>query len=132
MTVREMKHAALAEQWTANIMDCRQSGLSVAAWCEEHQVNKSTYYKWERRLLTEVGPRAKQTHRELGTSELPVPAFVELAVPSQTLPAVDAPGAAAGFLPDAVLRKGSITIEVSSTASPQLLGFLRGVIAHAD
>lgn len=43
MTVREMKHAALAEQWTANIIDCRQSGLSVAAWCEEHQVNKSTY-----------------------------------------------------------------------------------------
>ena len=62
MTVREMKHAALAEQWTANIIDCRQSGLSVAAWCEEHQVNKSTYYKWERRLLTEVGPREKQMH----------------------------------------------------------------------
>ena len=132
MTVREMKHAALAEQWTANIIDCRQSGLSVAAWCEEHQVNKSTYYKWERRLLTEVGPREKQTHQELRGSELPVPAFVELAAPSQALPAVDAPGAAAGFMPDAVLRKGSVTIEVSNSASPQLLGFLKGVVDHAD
>lgn len=132
MTVREMKHVALAEQWTANIIDCRQSGLSVAAWCSEHQVNKSTYYKWERRLLTEVGPREKQTHREMGTSELPVPAFVELAVPSQAVPVVEEPGAAAGFMPDAVLRKGSITIEVSNSASPQLLGFLKGVVAHAD
>ena len=132
MTVREMKHAALAEQWTANIIDCRQRGLSVAAWCEEHQVNKSTYYKWERRLLTEVGPREKQTNRELSASELPVPAFVELAAPSQALPAVEAPGIAAGFMPDAVLRKGSVTIEVSNSASPQLLGFLKGVIDHAD
>lgn len=46
MTVRELKHEALAKQWASNIVQCRQSGLSVAAWCDAHQI------QWMRETFT--------------------------------------------------------------------------------
>ena len=132
MTVREMKHDLLAKQWRSMIIECRQSGSSVAAWCAEHQVNKSTYYKWERKLLTKAGACEIQTYEEPRISDLRVPAFVEVTVPSQTTPTEDPPETAAGFIPDVVLRKGTVTIEVANSVSPQLLKFLKSVVGHAD
>ena len=32
------------------VMDCRQSGLSDARWCEEHGIQASTFYNWVTRL----------------------------------------------------------------------------------
>lgn len=29
---------------------CRDSGLSVRQWCQEHGVNISSYYKWQRKV----------------------------------------------------------------------------------
>lgn len=32
------------------VMDCRQSGLSDARWCEENGIQPSTFYNWVIRL----------------------------------------------------------------------------------
>ena len=32
------------------VMDCRQSGLSDARWCEENGIQPSTFYNWVTRL----------------------------------------------------------------------------------
>ena len=38
------------ENWTARIMACRGSGMTVRAWCQENGLSEKTYY-WQRRLF---------------------------------------------------------------------------------
>lgn len=60
------------------VMDCRQSGLSDARWCEENGIQPSTFYNWVTRL------------RKKGC-EIPPPARKEdfLPVPHQDVVRVD-------------------------------------------
>ena len=37
-------------QWAQVVAQCRDSGLSVRQWCQEHGVNVSSYYKWQRKV----------------------------------------------------------------------------------
>ena len=37
-------------QWMQIVSQCRDSGLSVRQWCQEHGVNISSYYKWQRNM----------------------------------------------------------------------------------
>ena len=37
--------------WAGRISECRNSGLSVKAWCKENGICEQTYYKWQRRLF---------------------------------------------------------------------------------
>lgn len=39
------------ENWTARIMACRSSGMTVRAWCQENGLPEKTYYYWQRRLF---------------------------------------------------------------------------------
>lgn len=39
------------EHWTARIMACRSSGMTVRAWCQENGLSEKTYYYWQRRLF---------------------------------------------------------------------------------
>ena len=39
------------ENWTARIMACRGSGMTVRAWCQENGLSEKTYYYWQRRLF---------------------------------------------------------------------------------
>ena len=39
------------ENWTARIMACRSSGMTVRAWCRENGLSEKTYYYWQRRLF---------------------------------------------------------------------------------
>ena len=39
------------ENWTARIMACRSSGMTVRAWCQENGLSEKTYYYWQRRLF---------------------------------------------------------------------------------
>lgn len=38
--------------WAERVSQCRNSGLSVKAWCKGNGVNEQTYYKWQRKLFT--------------------------------------------------------------------------------
>ena len=62
-------------QWVQIVSQCRDSGLSIRQWCQEHGVNISSYYKWQRKVyamaqaqqeiqFAEVTP--KQTVRSAG------------------------------------------------------------------
>ena len=46
-------------QWTQVVAQCRGSGLSVRQWCQEHGLNVSSYYKWQRKVYA-----AAQAQRE--------------------------------------------------------------------
>lgn len=48
-------------QWVQTVVQCRDSGLNVRQWCQEHGVNVSSYYKWQRKVYAIV--QAKQESR---------------------------------------------------------------------
>lgn len=37
-------------EWSALVPDCRGSGMTVKAWCAEHGVTYSQYYRWQRKV----------------------------------------------------------------------------------
>ncbi|MGO5115116.1 IS66 family insertion sequence element accessory protein TnpA [Candidatus Avoscillospira sp. LCP25S3_F1] len=37
-------------QWIQIVSECRDSGMSIRQWCQEHSVNISPYYKWQRKV----------------------------------------------------------------------------------
>ena len=54
MGVRALKHAALLQEWSTKIAECRSSGMSVKTWCAERGIPIKTYYYWEKRFVTEA------------------------------------------------------------------------------
>ena len=74
MTSAELKHEAHLQRWAATIQECRSSGQSVKKWCGENGISVTTYYRWERAVLS----KAEDAMRKQET-----PAFAELPVPKQ-------------------------------------------------
>lgn len=52
MTSTELKHQARQQKWVAAIQNCRSSGLPVRQWCKQRGITPSTYYRWEREVLS--------------------------------------------------------------------------------
>ena len=73
MTSNELKHQTKMQEWGLAIQDCRGSGLSVREWCRQRGVTTTTYYRWEREVLS--GIRRKDGSGRSGV------AFVELPAP---------------------------------------------------
>lgn len=46
--VQELKLAVRMQEWSARIAECRNSGMSVRAWCNEQGISVQTYYRWEK------------------------------------------------------------------------------------
>lgn len=57
------------ENWTARIMACRSSGMTVRAWCQENGLSEKSYYYWQRRLFQTLSEQ-QQSIRQ--------PAFAEI------------------------------------------------------
>ena len=68
MTSAELKHRAKLQEWAARIQDCRSSGLSVRA-----EINASTYYRWERELLTAADQAPCSAVPAVTFAEMPEP-----------------------------------------------------------
>ena len=49
--VQELKLAVGMQEWSARIAECRSSGMSVRAWCNEQGISVQTYYRWEKRFV---------------------------------------------------------------------------------
>ena len=73
MTSAELKHHAKQQEWAAQIQNCRSSGLPVRAWCRQEGINASTYYRWERELLTAADQAPCSAVPAVTFAELPEP-----------------------------------------------------------
>lgn len=56
MTIYEVQNTQKAPIWKQRIIECRSSGMSVKEWCKEHGLDFTTYYRWERKILTSIVP----------------------------------------------------------------------------
>ena len=73
MTSNELKHEAKKQEWSMSIQECRGSGLSVSERCQQRGVTTTTYYRWERELLTGVRRNGTPPSTTVTFAELPVP-----------------------------------------------------------
>lgn len=122
-----------AEQYRL-VMDCRQSGLSDARWCEENGIHPSTFYNWVNRLRKrgcEIPPPTSKEdflpvpHQDVVRVDLvPDVPFVDTTCPRQvTLPESNH----ASYLR---LELGDAKLDIPNDVNPELLvsvlRFLRG------
>ena len=56
MTIYEIQNAQKTPIWKQRIIECRSSGKSVKEWCKEHDLDFTTYYRWERKILAHIIP----------------------------------------------------------------------------
>ena len=107
------------QQWMEQIRDCnaRPSSMTVEDWCREHSITKSDYYY----RLREVRKAALDS---LPDASEPAPEFVQLALPAA--PQKDA--SVADKHPDVIIRTRSLTIEISNTASEQVLALIGRIL----
>lgn len=114
------------QYWLNVIHECRASGLTNQDWCEQNGISLKSYYYWIakfRKLALEELPRKEYASAlpTLATQNLPTStseAFVEVsAVSADTeLANVSAPAA--------ILKTGSISIELFDNASESFLRIL--------
>lgn len=38
-------------QWKQWILECRDSGLTVSEWCNQHSLDRNRFFKWRRKFL---------------------------------------------------------------------------------
>ena len=84
MTSNELKHDAKKQEWSMAIQECRGSGLSVSEWCRQRGVTTTTYYRWERELLTGVQRNGILPSTAVTFAELPAPKEVSHNVAERT------------------------------------------------
>ena len=75
MTSNRLKHQARLQEWKGLIQEGKNSGLSVVQWCKEEGTTKTTYYRWERELLSIANASIGTTPKEAITTfaERPAP-----------------------------------------------------------
>ncbi|MDD6514113.1 MAG: transposase [bacterium] len=121
-------HKVRCEQWTKIIKECLASGMSKTAWCREHGISDKAFFYWQRRLREEAYISTIESSSSLpavSVPEEPSVDFVELRLPEQSA----RPSAA--FRPDVIIRKDSFSLEISNTASAELLSRIGGLL-HAE
>lgn len=111
------------QQWLEIIKACNASGLSKKEWCAQNGVNLKSFYYRQRQLRHE----AQEEHSD-SVPAVPEVTFAEVPVPQ---PATPASGSVSDFHPDAVIRTRTMTIEVSNTASQDVLSLIGSVIRNA-
>lgn len=53
-SLQRLNAAQRVQLWAERIAECRSSGMSVRAWCKEHEISEKTYYYWQRRLYQQM------------------------------------------------------------------------------
>lgn len=103
------KHESYLQLWRGRVMECRNSGKTIAVWCKENGINIKTYYFWQKR----VWDKETQTLIQSGQNQLPQPQAVQFA---QVKLGMETSSDA-----DIVIRKDDWTVEIRNTANPALL-----------
>ena len=85
MKVPQLTHEVRLQQWRKTVQECRSSGKTIKAWCDENQINIKTYYHWQKLVcqatcqeLIVMNESQSQVVNDVVTSR---PVFAELSMP---------------------------------------------------
>lgn len=120
-------HQVRAEHCAKIMNECINSGMSKTAWCRANGILEKQFFYWQRILRREafgnsslpatVGPRQElvpATQRAVSFTENKLPSSYQSTAPV--------------FHPDLVIRKGSLMLEISNSASDELLSRSGGIL----
>ena len=111
MDTREVTHQFRLNKWTEIIRECRSSGQTISAWCEDHNVSTKSYYYWLRKVRTAA------------CEALPAINPIENTIVPVSIRTLSAPKATTseGMAGDITLQLGSVTLELHNSASAVLI-----------
>ena len=117
-------HAVRLQQWSEIIQAQLASGMSKRDWCRENNVPEKQFFYWQRRVRKEL--YEVQTGKLVPSGSTNDLALVEVPLaPSQTSLAT------AGFVPDAVIAVGNVTVGIKENISETMLMSIGKMIRHA-
>ena len=120
-------HKVRREQWTNIIKECLASGMPKTTWCREHGISDKSFFYWQRILREEAYLTTLENTLVPAVKESSTPTttdFIEIKMTDQ------ASSSARPFKPDVIIRRGSVSIEISNTATEELLNKVGGLL-HA-
>ena len=122
LTIRGTRAQQNLMEWSRRVADCRSSGMSVARWCSEHNVNLKTYYNWQKKVFAAM---LAQKQAEMSDAS---PKFAELLPPRD-----EKQSTTTEKQTDLVasVRIGDASLEVYSGASSKIVSALCKVLSHA-
>lgn len=121
-------HQVRAQQWTKIMNECINSGMSKTAWCKANGISDKQFFYWQRVLRREAFesmqdsklPTVNQTECLPETRESL--SFAEIKLPC------DPQNKSPVFLPDLIIRKGDLILELSNSVSEELLSKIGGIL----
>jgi hypothetical protein len=119
----KITHKVRCEQWTNIIKECLTSGMSKTTWCREDGISDKSFFYWQRILREEAYLSTLENTLTPAVKENSVPTttdFVEIKMTDHTS------SSASPFKPDVVIRRGSVSIEISNKATEELLNKVGG------
>ena len=119
----KITHKVRCEQWTNIIKECLTSGMSKTTWCREDGISDKSFFYWQRILREEAYLSTLENTLTPAVKENSVPTttdFVEIKMTDHTS------SSASPFKPDVVVRRGSVSIEISNKATEELLNKVGG------
>lgn len=69
MDIQKLNKSGRQGEWIQMVSQCRNSGMTVSAWCEEHGINIKTYYYRMQRVCEGISEQAKPTNLPLLPSD---------------------------------------------------------------
>lgn len=119
----KITHQVRVNQWKEIMQACLSSGMKKTTWCRANGISEKQFFYWQRILRKEAFASQGENLPALTKTELPgAVSFAEIKLP------VPENWSQETFLPDVVIRQGSVTIEIANSASDQLLSRIGGLL----
>jgi len=113
MEIENVRRASQYGQWAEMIHECRNSGQTVRAWCEDNGVSIKTYYYRLKRLRLIALGNTEKGMGKLSAKVESYPAFAELTLAEGSMPERDSE--AAGTLA-VTIKVARMTISIHNGA----------------
>ena len=118
MSLIQAKHQSNLQLRRQAVYDCRHSGMTVRQWCEEHQINEATYYRWQKevwdRSTQSLIPESQDNGSEVRFAQLQLPDYIDNNTKA-----------------DVVLHVAGLKVEIRNSANSNLVEqILRAVANH--
>ena len=139
-------HQVRLAEWSQRIIDRKNSGLTIAQWCELNGFTKDIYHYWQKRVRTaaleSAGAAGMGSCLSSNSNTLDDPSgiashFAELPQPSG-VKAIRNPASTrgnvsvGGRIATVTIQRGSTVIELTNDADERLLSFVGEVIRNAE
>ena len=124
----KITHQVRAEHWARILNECMNSGMSKTAWCRANGISEKQFFYWQR-ILRREAYEASQNPSLPAVTETGQLSAVQQSVSFAEIKLPAAPSDATSvFHPDLVIRKGKLVLEISNSASAELLSRVGGIL----